>query len=423
MKKTSALILTICLNLFHSRNAFSIQRFPKPEFESGYTQPDTILPAARLQFLGYLDIAVLIIALALVTWLVLKKRSRIGVFWTSMFSLVYFGFYREGCICSIGSIQNISLALFDNSYGLPITALAFFAIPLIFTLFFGRTFCAGVCPFGAMQDLVAFKPMSIGIRLNSVLGLLPYLYLALSILYAATGTDFIICRYDPFVGIFRMNASFGMFVFAGILLVSGIFIARPYCRFLCPYGVLLNWFSRYSWKHMSITPAHCIQCRLCEGSCPYDAIDIPVSINPTANQKQHRVQRLILLSLLIPFIAGIGAYAGFLMHEPLAGVNSKVKLARQIINPEKDKGKTETFEIQAYKSSGKTQSKVFEEAGITIKKFKKGSTILGGFIGLLIGLLISGKLLKRYNPDYVPHKGRCFSCARCMDYCPVNASN
>ncbi|MBK7175321.1 MAG: 4Fe-4S binding protein [Bacteroidales bacterium] len=423
MKKTLTLLILICLNLFFSWNAFSIQRFPKPEFESGYTQPDTLMPSARAEILAYMDVAVLILALSFISWLVLKKRSRKGVFWTSMFSLIYFGFYREGCVCSIGAIQNVSLALFDSSYTLPVTALAFFAIPLIFTLFVGRTFCAGICPFGAMQDLVAFKPMSIGVRLNAILGLLPYLYLALSILYAATGTDFIICRYDPFVGIFRMNASFGMFVFAGGLLISGIFIARPYCRFLCPYGVLLNWFSRYSRRHMTITPAHCIQCRLCEGSCPYDAIEIPVTETKNHDNTKQRLKRLIMMSFIIPLLMVVGGYTGYLLHETLAGVHSKVRLANQVINTEVSPLKAETFEIQAYKSSGKTQAQVLKEAGIVLSKFKKGSIILGGFIGLLFGLLIAGKLLKRHNPDYIPHKGRCFSCARCIDYCPVKAEN
>jgi len=365
-----------------------------------------------------MDVAVLILALSFISWLVIKKRSRIGVFWTSMFSLAYFGFYREGCVCSIGAIQNVSLALFDGSYAIPLTAVLFFALPLVYTLFFGRTFCAGVCPFGAMQDLVAFKPQKLGLRLNTVLGIIPYLYLGLAVLYAATGTDFIICRYDPFVGIFRMNASFGMFVFVGTLLVSGIFIARPYCRFLCPYGVLLNWFSRYSRKHLTITPAHCIQCRLCEDSCPYDAIEIPVTgINP--DNRQARVRKLILISLILPVLILAGGWVGSQVHEPLAGVHSKVKLAKQVLNPEKDSKVAETFEIQAFKSSGKPESEVYEEALVVLKKFNTGSWILGGFMGLVFGLLIAGRMLKKHNPDFVSHKGRCLSCARCIDYCPI----
>ena len=138
----------------------------------------------------------------------------------------------------------------------------FFVLPLLSTLFYGRTFCAGVCPLGAIQDLVIVKPISLPKWLNKTLGLIPYVYLSLAVLFAATGTDFIICRYDPFVGIFRMDAKFLMIVLGVAFLLMGMFVGRPYCRFLCPYGVLLSWMSRFSKKHLTITPSECIQCKL-----------------------------------------------------------------------------------------------------------------------------------------------------------------
>ena len=102
--------------------------------------------------------------------------------------------------------------------------------------------------------------------------MIPYIYLGLAVLMAATGLSFIICQLDPFVGFFRLNAHFEMLVFGGLLLALGMFVARPYCRFICPYGVLLGWLSRFSKFHVTITPTDCIQCRLCEDSCPFDAI-------------------------------------------------------------------------------------------------------------------------------------------------------
>ncbi|KAF0233767.1 MAG: 4Fe-4S ferredoxin iron-sulfur binding domain, partial [Prolixibacteraceae bacterium] len=207
------------------------QRFPKPDFSTGYEQPSTIVPEPRALALEYFDVAILLMVLSMASWLVLKKRSRQGVLWLSLFTLVYFGFYREGCICSIGSVQNVALSFADPNYAISVTALLFFVLPLAFTLFFGRTFCAGACPLGAIQDVVIMKPISLPKWLNKTLGLIPYLYLSLAVLFAATGTDFIICRYDPFVGIFRMDAKFHMVVLGIAFLLMGMFVARPYCRF------------------------------------------------------------------------------------------------------------------------------------------------------------------------------------------------
>jgi NosR/NirI family transcriptional regulator, nitrous oxide reductase regulator len=418
MKKKRVSVIFLFLFVLQPMISFSAQRFPKPEFESGYIQPETLRPMPRAELLAVMDVFVLAITLTLITWLVLKKRSRMGVFFTSLFSLAYFGFYREGCICSIGAIQNVTLSIFDSTYIIPLTVLAFFILPLVVTLFFGRTFCAGVCPFGAMQDLVSFKPQKLNPRLNAVLGVIPYIYLGLAILYTATGTDFIICRYDPFVGIFRFNASFGMFIFAGTLLASGILIARPYCRFLCPYGVLLNWISRFSWRHITITPTICIQCRLCEDSCPYDAIDIPVIVRNPEN-KSVTVRKFILICFMIPFFVVLGGWTGSRLHETLAGVNHKVRLAKELLEPEKDMSQPETFEITAFKSSGKPISQVYSEASQVLRQFYIGSLILGSFIGLVFGIILAGRMLNRYRTDFTPNKGTCFSCARCVDYCPV----
>ncbi|MCX6304902.1 MAG: 4Fe-4S binding protein [Bacteroidetes bacterium] len=421
MKKRLPTIFLMILFAILMLNGYGVQRFPKPEFESGYLQPETLQPTSRAEILGMLDVIVLAVSMAVVTWLVLKKRSRTGVFWASLFSLAYFGFYRQGCICSIGAIQNITLAIFDSSYGLPLTAIAFFILPLIATLFFGRTFCAGVCPFGAIQDLVSFKPQKLGTRLNTVLGLIPYIYLGLAILYAATKSDFIICRYDPFVGIFRFNASFGMFIFAGTLLVSGIFIARPYCRFLCPYGVLLNWISRFSWKHMTITPTTCIQCRLCEDSCPYDAIDMPVT-DKNPESRSTTIRKLILICFLVPFLTVLGGWTISRMHETLAGVNGKVSLARTLLQPEKPTDQPEQVEVTAFKSSGIPAARVYAEASVVLKHFYIGSWVLGCFLGLAFGLTLAFRMVTTYQPDYTPNKGTCYSCARCVDYCPVGGN-
>ena len=74
------------------------------------------------------------------SWLVYKPRSRKGLVALSVFSLLYFGFWRKGCVCAIGSLQNVALGLLRP--GLRGSALSdcLFPAPLAFALFGGRTF-------------------------------------------------------------------------------------------------------------------------------------------------------------------------------------------------------------------------------------------------------------------------------------------
>ncbi len=422
MKKRWVIILLLFLTSLQMAGLHAQQRFPKPEFESGHTQPPTVTPEPRDDLMGYLDVFVLVVSLSVMTWLVLKKRSRLGVFFMTIFSLAYFGFYREGCVCAVGSLQNVTLALFNPDYTIPVTVIIFFTIPILFTLFFGRTFCAGICPLGAIQDLFLFQPISMKKWLRSALGLIPYIYLGLAILYAATATDFIICRYDPFVGIFRFDGTFMMFAIGGALLLMGIFIGRPYCRFFCPYGVILNLVSRISGKHLTITPSNCIQCRLCEDSCPYDAIDFP-SPEKLPENRRKMVRRFIILSLIIPLLIFAGGWTGARFHENLAKVNPKVRLAEHLLNPDKKYNENITVEIDAFRSSGRPVADLYAEAAGIMDDFYTGGWILGGFIGLVFGLTLTRISRYKYRTDYTPNKGNCYSCARCVDYCPVEPEN
>jgi hypothetical protein len=85
--------LITALHLLLAVPAAAQQRFSKPEFESGYEQPDTITPEPRSLGLEYFDVAVLLAVLSLASWLALKKRSRQGILWLSI--------CINGCTCSI----------------------------------------------------------------------------------------------------------------------------------------------------------------------------------------------------------------------------------------------------------------------------------------------------------------------------------
>lgn len=392
-------------------------RFPAPEFKSGYEFPETLEPEPVGEVRQWIDVVVLAGALGLASWLAVARHSRRGIFWLMIFSLLYFGFYKQGCICPIGSIQNVALALFDPKYAVPGTVLIFFLLPLVFALFFGRVFCSSVCALGAIQDLVVIRPLTLSRKVTVGLSVIPYAYLGLAVMLAATGTAFLVCRFDPFVGFFRLagNAPF-LYLGAGFLLV-GTVIARPYCRFFCPYGVLLGWMSRFSWRHLAITPTECVKCRLCETSCPFDHIQKP-NLGLARENRNEGVRRLGLLIVMLPVLIGLCGWVGQRLSVPLSQNHSTVALAERILAEGKNPGLEPTLETQAFRSKGMTEAELLRSALEIRAKLEWAGWWVGGFVGLVFGLKLIGFSTVRTRADYEVDRTHCLSCARCCTACP-----
>ncbi len=415
--RTFASLRSIILLLFFAVSAHAEFRFPMPEFSTGYEHPAVHTPAPSNAMAGW-DVAVLIGSLALAAYLVLKRRKRNEILLLTLFSMVYFGFIRNGCVCSVGSVQNIVAGIVDSTYGVPLTVLVFFAAPLVFALFFGRVFCAAVCPLGAIQEAVAIKPVKVPPAVEKVLSIFPFIYLGLTVLSVVMGAGFIICQYDPFVGFFRLGGGFGMLVFGGLMLVLGIFVARPYCRFLCPYGVLLNWCSKLSRRHAVITPSDCITCHLCADSCPYNAINEPTpAAEPEARSTGDK--RLGLLILLVPVLVAIGVGVGGLLKEPLSRMHPTVQLAERVAGEELGRYEGTNIESEAFRGSDQPIEELYAEALDLKNGFGTGGMGLGAFIGLVIGCKLISVSILRKRDGYEPDRGTCYSCGRCFKYCPV----
>ena len=394
-------------------------RFPKPDFESGYQYPDLQYAVPNETLWVILDLLLLVALMGIVTWALYKKHTRGPIFWVSLISVGYFGFFREGCVCSIGSIQNIALALVDESYHLPLTVLLFFLLPILFAFLFGRVFCAGVCPFGALQELVNVKNYCISEAISAALKVIPWLYLIFAVLYAVTRSQFIICQFDPFIGIFRLGGDMGLILFGSLLLVMSIFTGRPFCRFLCPYGALLSLFSSVSIWKIKLTRKSCINCELCHNSCPVDAIRPPYA-NKLKESRSTGVRRLLAYFVVLPVMIIAGALLMRMASPNLSRAHKDVRLYDQVIQHEAQPEEELSLELEAFYGQGRSVEEITALYEAKVTEYRFWCTIAGALMGLVIGLALIRLSVKRSRKQYEINHANCVACGQCFNYCPQN---
>ncbi|MCS6775091.1 MAG: 4Fe-4S binding protein [Chloroherpetonaceae bacterium] len=394
------------------------QRQPPPEFRSGYALPPLNAPMPRAEVFTVVDLLVLLAVLSLTAWFLLGARSRAGVRVLAVFSLLYFGFYRLGCVCSIGAVQNVALALVEPGYVLPWSVGLFFLLPLVFALFFGRVFCAAACPLGALQDLVLIRSRRLPAFLEQGLSLIPYLYLGAGLLMAATGTSFLFCQYDPFVGFFRFGGPATVMAFGAALLLLSTVVGRPFCRFLCPYGVLLRACSGVARWRVRIAPSACVQCHLCADACPFGAIR-PVTPNADLEPRPVGRRRLAVLILLLPLLVIGFSALGHLASPALARQNRVIALAERVWLEEQGQLWQTTEASEGFWNSGRPPAELYREALAVRRRFGIGATLLGGWFGLVVGGRLILLAMRRRRTEYEADPGACLSCARCYAACPV----
>jgi ferredoxin len=238
----------------------------------------------------------LLAALLLLGAVMVWRHVHCRWFWIpASLSLFYFGVLRGGCICPVGSVANMSIGLAHPEL-IGISTALMFLLPLVAALFMGRVFCVAGCPLGAMQHLLGGRyVLRLPAWLERVLRGVPALTLAATAWLAIRGGCMLGCLLDPYKTAFffgygwlhrAINWCQGGLVEPGFLWVgdwsawgiliasvlAGFWIYRPFCRFVCPYGVLLGLFALVAFKRRRIFQANCVNCGSCEKHCPVHAI-------------------------------------------------------------------------------------------------------------------------------------------------------
>jgi polyferredoxin len=136
---------------------------------------------------------------------------------------------------------------------------------ILLALATGRVFCGAVCPVGSLQEvLYAVPARKFTIRRT---GLPEGFRLAV---FAATAIAALflidLMGYTGLYDFFSLTLSAAFLIAAALFLLS-VFVYRPVCRILCPFGVLFSLPAAFSRFRIRRTGT-CVDCGKCEAACP-----------------------------------------------------------------------------------------------------------------------------------------------------------
>ena len=163
------------------------------------------------------------------------------------------------------------------SVGAKVAAFAFFAALAVLG---NKIICGWACPFGALQELIYHLPILKTVKQRKIsfvvsnavrVGLFVVMCL---LLFGVVGgrKGFVVYHFiNPF-NLFNLDIetiSVGLAI--GVSLVASMGFYRPFCQFVCPFGLLSWLLERVSLFRVKIDRARCIDCGACVTACPLDA--------------------------------------------------------------------------------------------------------------------------------------------------------
>jgi len=157
---------------------------------------------------------------------------------------------------------------------------------LVSVVLIGRgVFCGWLCPFGALQELLAQAARALGVpqwspsfALEKRLWMGKYIaaVVVLGLVLSGIDSSGATTEIEPFKTAITSKFTRGWpyLLYAGALVGIGLFSERAYCRFLCPLGGVLAFLDRLHLIDLLKRRPECGNpCHLCERACPVRAIE------------------------------------------------------------------------------------------------------------------------------------------------------
>jgi len=187
-------------------------------------------------------------------------------------AVVILGFYRGGPGV-ISSFQNTFLFFIGATDKWPAIVLFLGLIPV--TYFFGKVFCGWTCYLGAIQEFLYIGKFKIlqSEKAQKIMRIIRYVIFGILLVQLFVTQDIEWSRIGPFKVIFNLfSPNITGYVLLVILLLSSLFIHRPFCKMACPAGLAFGWVTKIPGASVLGITNSCAGCKTCSTSCKINAI-------------------------------------------------------------------------------------------------------------------------------------------------------
>ncbi|MDF3004061.1 MAG: hypothetical protein K0S22_533 [Oscillospiraceae bacterium] len=185
-------------------------------------------------------------------------------------------------ICPFGGVATLYEFITTGSFIQKIHNSSFILMILgvITALLFGTIFCGYLCPFGTFQEWIGklgkklfpkkYNQM-VPKKLDRVLRYLRYVVLIMVLYNTATTAKLVFQSVDPYYALFNFftdEVAVSAYIMLGLIIVLSLFIERPWCKYLCPYGAFLSLFNPIRIFKLRRNKSTCVGCKKCDRDCP-----------------------------------------------------------------------------------------------------------------------------------------------------------
>ena len=200
-------------------------------------------------------------------------------------------------ICPFGGVVTFYNYITGGSFikQIRFSSILIMYIVLILAVLMGPVFCGWVCPLGSFQEWIRkigkkifkskynnFIPAETDryLRYARIIVLIWVLYVTIN------SGQLLFKNVDPYFALFNFwtgEVAVTAILMLIVVMVGSLFIERPWCKYLCPYGAFLGFTNKFRIIKIKRNENSCTNCKKCDEACPMN-IEISTKTKVTSLQ-------------------------------------------------------------------------------------------------------------------------------------------